>query len=509
MVVLALLSATATRAVFAEGAAQRYEALFGKAEKDAATTATPRDDAALANKLADAAKDLSDDPELLTLMREKTVALGEKDPSGMAAAIAAAEALLESDAKAHESYRPRLLELSRCYYQKAPRPEKRAAGTKYLERLLDEANSLAAAGKLGEAEPLYRQALPICNAIGSPRKEEVQATLKSLAARAAARQRIKAQAARLKKEPDNKTLARDLTIASVVEADDLAAAAPFALASGDEALQEHIQLALSDPDTLQEADWIRLGDWYKSLAGDAASVAKPRLLARAADFFRRFLDAHETADGERLRVSIAMEAVEKELHKLGGGSRPVELLSRVKVGKDTRGTWTKRDGALVCSLAPSALIFPVSVDGNYRLRLVFKREVGEGFMHLSLPVHKNRVTLLLSYEQEAIAGLWLIDRKGARENGTGRSGKLKNNKDYVLDIEVTVNYAGNAKITATLDGRPYVSFDGAASRLSPLPIVALKGNNILIDSRLAKWHFKSVMLRMTSGEVKPLVEEMK
>jgi hypothetical protein len=185
-------------------------------------------------------------------------------------------------------------------------------------------------------------------------------------------------------------------------------------------------------------------------------------------------------------------------------------LALVDPAKDSvLGTWQKSDAALEITHSPGRgrLAVPLYPAGGYEMEISFVRQTGDDTVGAILPVGPTAVALLLSVGHGAAHGLEWISRKGVPDNETAvKPGSLENGREYRLKAAVAPQ-GEQVRITADLDGKPLVRWQGLVSALS------VQTHTRLPDLRcigLMAWGskavFRSARLRMLWGEAKMLRE---
>ena len=314
-----VLAALAGRA--AADAARDYEMLFGKEDRSATATSATADDAALARKLADAAKATGDAPELKRLLCRKALAFGVKSPAGCAAALEAV-ALLEA---ALPDERPACLrmrlDVCSARYRWAPRGERPAAAEDYLRAAMACAEDDVSAGRLDAAAALYAKAYPVARYNRLALLAEIVSRRKALTQRMAAetrsRARLKSLSAAMAKDPTDVRAREALIRLHLVERDDVASANKLLTPNVSEVLRTCVPLAAKPIAQTPEAQCLELAQWYRRLADQAPQAYRPKPLSRAAGYVRRFLSLRKTDDVRSLQARLLLKGALDELGRLG------------------------------------------------------------------------------------------------------------------------------------------------------------------------------------------------
>jgi hypothetical protein len=113
----------------------------------------------------------------------------------------------------------------------------------------------------------------------------------------------------------------------LLDLDDPAGAAELAARSSDAKLKQMVPLAAKDPQDVADSELLPLAAWYKGLATSASnSAAKAVALARAQDYYTRFVDAHPQKDAERLQATQALAEVSRQLAATATGPRTADRI---------------------------------------------------------------------------------------------------------------------------------------------------------------------------------------
>lgn len=307
--------------------AKKYETLYGVEDKKVAATANTRDDAKFAAKLIELARPIPDDRPLLAVMYERAHALGVKDPYGYAAAAEALELLARVDPDTAPGKRAKAVELYRLQYKNGRGAQRQEGGSALAGVLLEEADALAAQRKYDDALARYKEAASVAAAVRSARLGLVQSKIKAIADRQKTLAKVDKLKARLAATPQDHAVAMEVIDTYLLDLDDPAGAAEWAGRSSDATLKQMVPLAARDAGELAEAELLTLGAWYKSLARSASgSAARGVALARAQDYYTRFIDGHPQKDTERLQATQALAEVSRQLAATGTGPRTADRI---------------------------------------------------------------------------------------------------------------------------------------------------------------------------------------
>jgi hypothetical protein len=307
--------------------AKKYETLYGAEEKKVAATTSTKDDAKFAAKLIELSKPIPDDRPLLAVMYERAHALGSKDADGYAAALEALELLAKVDPDTAPGKRAKTVELYRLQHKNGRGTQRQEGGGALAAVLLEEGDALAGQRKYDDALARYKEAATVAASVRSARLEQIQSKLKAVTERQKTLAKVDKLKARLAANPQDPAAAAEVINTYLLELDDPAGAADLAARSPDAKLKQMVPLAAKDPEDVAESDLLPLAAWYKALATSASgSAAKAVALARAQDYYTRFVDAHPQKDAERLQATQALAEVSRQLAATATGPRTADRI---------------------------------------------------------------------------------------------------------------------------------------------------------------------------------------
>jgi len=315
-------------------AASDYETLFGAEAKKVAASRTKTDDAKFAAKLLNAARKMPDSPALQVLLYEKACQFGSAHTAGCDIALEALGLLEKAIPAKKAQWLQRRLEVVKFRFERSYGPAKKAAGEPYMEMLEALADAKVAEGNGSEAKALYRRAVMVAKYIKSPRAAEIVAKSKRANAVVAQQTRLKSLKTRLKKNPQDTAVRKELVLLYVVGLDKPGEAARLLTDDIDEVTRTYVPLAARKLDDLDKAICLELGDWYyKKLSKDASLIGKPVVLRRAQGYYERFLELHTKKDAQSYRAEAALESIARELEKLRASGGPWGRTWTLNLGK--------------------------------------------------------------------------------------------------------------------------------------------------------------------------------
>jgi len=321
-VALSVLAGVVPRAAAGDEARRTYEELFGEEARKVRATGSTADDAALAAKLLDSARTVSDAPKLQAVLCEKTYEFGARNRASYPAALEAMRMLAEVAPERKSEAQEKALTVHELRYRYAHGREKLAIGRELLESLLTVADHKTASGGAEKAVALYRRALSVASAIRSGNRKQISAKLAGATARQKVEREIVHLEKRVQSDPADAAAAERLAVLYVRELNDPAKAAPLLDAlAGSGVLRTYVPLAAKKTHDVPAGACLELGQWYERLAAAASPVGKLGCLLRAADYYDHYLQAHAADQADRLKAAIALGRVREQLTRLGHASK--------------------------------------------------------------------------------------------------------------------------------------------------------------------------------------------
>ena len=328
----------------AETPEQVFEGAFGEQARKVAASANPRNSAAFAVKLYEAAVAVDNFPKLQALLCRKAYDFAVKGRSGYATALSALELLGKADKNAREELDEKTRNVYRLMKRSGTAAERRRAAKYLLSKLIAGADADMAARNCAKAILGYGKAYQLAGAGRSAMAAEILGKLKDALARDKALKEIARQTGLLRESPGDTDLAMQLIGLCLVENVDPAKVPELAkLAEDDEKTSRGLVLAGKDMADLAPEALLELGEWYRFLADKAARNVKAKLLLKAQACYEKFLELTPEKDVRSLEVKATLALVDKELDKLLGSRRfrkGWNLVAEFKPLRNPNGQWS-------------------------------------------------------------------------------------------------------------------------------------------------------------------------
>lgn len=467
------------------GATQRdretFDELYRDKLREVRRTRDPEDDLLLLDQMLTFAEQVPDDPGVQGLIYTEAIALAASggDLRAMMRAAELLEAHWPGDPAAASE---KLIELAERAYQLASRDEREQVGGPYIELLLYEAEAAASREDYKSALARCRQAHAVARAIGSPHEEHLRALNKYYAAQSSVDERIDRLSQSLQANPDNYPAARELVELLLVKRDDPARANAFAKLTNDQELAELIALSAGGVEQASAAQALRVGDWYLRLSEGQPDEYALGLLARARQWYARFLDTYPRKDTLASRVRSMDELAQGRIHRIhetGVITAPPQVAAKDGwVDLMPEGFDTKKhvlglpenisiDNRQV-TLESATLIVPFKPTKAFEVRLTVTNHVHDPFRSnfvMLLPTSttfKNRTLDIRYYATGPV-----IARVGAvREQQLLEQRPPLDDNPRVLTYQVATQDNGEIAFMLLVDGTPAVKWQGNTAELN-------------------------------------------
>ena len=494
-------------------AQEAFEALYGEDFKRVTSSRDVDQAVALAARLFEAAKGSEAQPELMALLAARACELGARDPKGYDTALGAADLVSEKAPDLAGPCQENVIALRQRQYAAGRGDEKTKAGETLVDALAASAATLDRTGDVDEAAKRLHKALGVARAIRSSKADALETQVRAMDERQKAVAKATQLKAQVQADPANAKARDQLVRLLVVDLDRPAEAATCLDATSDATLRKFVPAAAKPVAEAPELACLELADWYMQLAATAGPAGKGAMFVRARAYYERFLSMHSSADLDRTKASLALNKIEEDIKKAGRPPRKsgagdvwADVLALVDPARDaSEGKWLRKGQTIVAPVAAphTKIVIPVAPQGNYKLQARFVRVSGTDSVGFILPVGVRGVTLLMSAWYGHAAGLGNVNGRDAASNETSiKPHTLENGHEYQLNVEVAVT-EGQARVTATLDGKPLIDWKGPESALSHQGLWGPPRPGFLaVGFSNSTGAFNSIRLKMASGEAK-------
>ncbi len=286
--------------------------LYGPEIERVRSTSDADDNIELAERLLRSAVSMDFEPEIILAMCETAYELGFEVDGGETIAFRALHVLREEMPEREFDAAMKRVALYQRGYDTV---KTEAAGRNLVDALIHAAETATASRRYGEAAGLWRRANGTGAEIGYEEQDELERRLPAFEARAESGRRVRRLAARLRDEPENDEVRRELLKTYLVELDSPAEAEHFLRPADKETLKTNVPVAMQPARSLSKDAALRLAEWYVGLAGDAGTGGRELMVGRAMGYYKRFYSLHEDrSDSLAMRAALGIQNI--------GGSVP-------------------------------------------------------------------------------------------------------------------------------------------------------------------------------------------
>jgi hypothetical protein len=503
--IAALLLLAAAAAAFAGDAADSYRRLYGDREREALSSATLDDDAALAADVLAGAEQVPGDAALQVLLYEKACELGRRGPAGYRTAMAALEALgaaVPNRRKACEALRIEVLE---DLYRKSDGEDRVSAGEELVHERILLARRRIDEGDLATAKKLLWDAQVVAGREDSARREEAEVLRKAVEQRIRLIARAEELQAKLADAPTDSETRRELVRTCLVDLNDPQRASAHLGPGVPDRWVKLVPLAAQEPAKLSEPSLLELGEWYLGLAGETKGVPRHLMLSRSLGFHRAFESRHAGEDEARLRARLRIAEAEKAIFEVdrglvarAGSNHWVDLIGLTDPARDAVGRWLKDERGLHTSGSKTTNVyFPLKITGGYELEAFFVRESGGGYPSFVTPCGDFGGIVVIGGWGGDKSGLNRIKGRDGDRNETTHIQPIVNGRAYRVRIRIDPD-GPNATVKVWLDGTEIISWRGRQDWFKDKYRRSDRWLGIVANRD--RIHFLSLKVRMMSGE---------
>jgi len=437
--------------------AKDFEEMYGEEFKRVVATRDVQDDVDFAVQLLEAARAPNTPPAMIALLCEKANELAMAAARNYEVAVRALGILAELVPDRKDECLTRVVALRQRQYDTAKGDAHSAAADLLVDALDRSAQFKADAEDFDGAAALYRHALAVApNAEG---KDAVKDKIALLAFRQKTARQVADLKARIAAEPADKPARGELLRLYLVNLDNPAEAAKYLTDAEDETVRKCLPEAATPLAEAPGPDCLELGDWYMGLSGGAPAYCKAAMLARAVAYYGRFLDLYTDDDELKARATAGLKKAQAALF-----AGWIDLLPLARIPPPPEKTqWERQGDAVIIRGLHSFndnLAFPVTVEGNYRLRIeVFHNSTG---MWVRFPVGPAR-------------GEWWLGGKnstctlsvGGKEKASDERLAAEKGKRYVAEISVTTR-GDQIRVTVAVEGGRPMSWQAPLASITPI-----------------------------------------
>jgi len=433
-----------------------------------------------AQKVLEMAVLLSDAPQVQARLAEKAYEFGMASPLGYKTALGALDLLEKVVPQKASTWRENRMEVYHQQYLRGLRSERLVNARKYVDALVELAGQCAKKTQWPTAAEYYRQAYNVARAVGLPDKEAISMSLRSADAWAAVESRVSALKETIRKNPADLASRNRLIDTYLIDLDRPSEAAKYVNESVDESMRTHLALAVKDAAELADVDFVTLGTWYRTLSAKAVLAdAKIRLLTRARDNLRMFLEVYSKKDLKRLNAVAQLKGIEADLAVISKtatiSSAPqwLDMLAMVDPAKHkAKGTIQRTGRELICSDSSYALAsVPITAVGDYDLQVAFT--IKDGYQStVILPVGLAQTALVLRAQPGSMCGLEMVNGQPLTTSNPAAVRPTDYRTPFITvgarnTLDVAVRTKGVlAEVTVTLNRKKLFAWSGAQKSLS-------------------------------------------
>lgn len=294
-----------------------FNTLFGQKMRGVAATGSNADDAALAAELLTVADKAKESPALVAILCEKAHWLGARHVTGYDAATAAMHLLSEISPEKRADCLDKILLLRQRQFLAAKGTQRGEIARKLVKELTEAADCQAEVKEYTKAVVLARRALPIAKIYEPDVLAKIQTTITEYARMGGMLRIIAGLKARVTANKADQPARDQLIRLYVTERDNPAEAAKYLNSSVPAGFADNVPLAAKQTEGLAELACMKLATWYEGLAQGATKTAKIVTLVRAHKYYERFLSLHDKKDILRVKATMSLGKVKKELAVLG------------------------------------------------------------------------------------------------------------------------------------------------------------------------------------------------
>jgi hypothetical protein len=328
---LAIVLASVSQSSGQEAQDDKYQAAFGAEERAVMKTVSAADDLKFAAKLIKTARSSTTSTAYRTMLYEKVYEYSVRSSSGYRNTMEALNYLTRAAPERKSEWLDKKLKAMTKRYVNSFGVGRKQIAEDYLNTMLAVAAGRLAAGKLTEAEGIYRRAYSVATQCKSPLKDEIRAKSAELTAAAA----LERKTAQLKRALAAKPSARNrenLIYHYLADLNDPAGAAALVTENLDKTLAANVALVATPAATLEPAKCLELAKWCESIAKRPISAkGKLNVYNRARYYYNKFLTLGKMTAREAALVKRSVQRLDKIIDKMDPRSLMIDCGRGVKM----------------------------------------------------------------------------------------------------------------------------------------------------------------------------------
>ncbi len=337
--------ASAAGSLGQEAQEDKYQAAFGAEERAVKNTLSSAADLKFAPKHLKTARSSTTSTSYRTMLYEKVYEYSVRSSSGYRNAMEALSYLTRAAPERKCEWLDKKLKAMTTRYVNSFGVGRKQIAEEYLNTMLAVADERLAAGKVTEAEGIYRRAYSVAIQSKSPLKDEIRQKSAELSA-AAALERKTAQFKRaLAAKPSARNRA-NLIYHYLADLNDPARAAALVTEDLDDTLASNVALVATPGATLEPEKCLALARWCESIARRPISAkGKLNVYIRARDYYNKFMTLGKMTAREAALVKRTVKRLDKLIDKMDPSGLMIDCgqgvkmkLRRLKPGKFMLGS---------------------------------------------------------------------------------------------------------------------------------------------------------------------------
>ena len=494
---LLILALAAPAADTATDPAKDFEEMYGEELKRVMTTRDVQDDVDLAVQLLEAAKAPNTPPAMIVLLCEKTGELAMAAARNYEVAVQSLECLAELIPARKEECITRIIALRQRQYD-TTRGDAHNAAAELLADALDKSAQLKAdAGDFDGATAVCRHALAVTPTADG--KDAVKDKIALLAFRQKTARQLADLKATVDANPADKPARGEMLRLYLINLDNPIEAAKWLTDIEDETMRKCLPEAVTPLAEAPGPACLELGDWYLGLSGSAPAYCKAAMLSRSAAYYGRFLELYTVDDELKARTAAGLKKVEAALYT---GWTDLLPLARIPAPPE-KSQWERQGDAIIIRGMHSFndnLVFPVAVEGAYRLRI---------------DVLHNSTGMWVRFPVDVAQGEWWLGGKnntctlsvGGKEVARDENLATETGRRYVAEISVC-RRGDQIRVTVAVEGGRPIQWQTPIASLTPMRNLRPETPRFYVGGVNPEMDIKSMRLLLPSSSKLAIIKKV-